>query len=47
VQHKEGATYRDEWNDKDLKPEIHAGKAILSLELSPQSIGCISQTSPR
>ena len=43
VPHHEGATYRDEWNDKDLKPEIHDDQAILSLELGPQSIGCISQ----
>jgi hypothetical protein len=42
--HHEGATYRDEWNDKELQPEIRDGQAILSLELGPQSIGCISQT---
>jgi hypothetical protein len=47
VPHHEGATYRDEWNDKDLKPEIHDDQAILSLELGPQSIGCISQILPR
>ena len=44
IPHQEGATYRDEWNDRDLKPVIRDGKAILSLELGPQSIGCITQT---
>ena len=44
VPHQPGATYRDEWNDKELQPEMRDGKAIISLELGPQSIGCISQT---
>ena len=44
VPHHEGATYRDEWNDKEFKPELRDGQAILSLELGPQSIGCVSQT---
>ncbi len=44
VPHQPGAIYRDEWNNKELQPEIRDGKAILSLELDPQSIGCISQT---
>ena len=44
VPHHEGATYRDEWNNRALQPEIRDGKAILSLELGPQSIGCISQS---
>lgn len=47
VPHQHGATYRDEWNDKDLKPKIRDGQALLSLELDPQSIGCISQILPR
>ena len=47
VPHHEGATYRDEWNSKELKPEIRDGQAILSLELGPQSIGCVSQILPR
>jgi hypothetical protein len=44
VPHHEGATYRDEWNDRDLTPALRDRQAILSLELGPQSIGCISQT---
>ena len=44
VPHQDGAAYRDQWNDKELKAEIRDGKAILSLELGPQSIGCITQT---
>ena len=47
VAHLEGATYRDEWNNTELKPELRDGRAILSLELGPQSIGCISQTLAR
>ena len=47
VPHQDGATYRDEWNDKELQPELRSGQAILSLELGPQSIGCISQILPR
>jgi hypothetical protein len=47
VPHHDGATYRDEWNDRDLTPVIRDGKAILALELGPQSIGCVTQTLPR
>ena len=44
VPHHEGATYRDEWTDKEIHPELRDGQAVLSLELGPQSIGCVSQT---
>ena len=45
VPHHDGATYRDEWNDtRPPSPNIRDGQAILSLELGPQSIGCITQT---
>jgi hypothetical protein len=44
VMHHEGAIYRDEWTDTEILPEIQDGQAILSLELGPQSIGCVSQT---
>ena len=44
IPHQAGATYRDQWNDRDLTPVIRDGKAILALELGPQSIGCITQT---
>lgn len=44
IPHHDGAAYRDEWNDKEIKACIRDGKAILSLELGPQSIGCITQT---
>ncbi len=47
VPHQDGATYLDEWNDTELKPELRDGQAILSLELGPQSIGCVTQTFPR
>jgi hypothetical protein len=47
VPHHEEATYRDEWTDMEILPEIRDGKAILSLEFGPQSIGCISKTLPR
>jgi hypothetical protein len=44
VLHHPGATYRDEWNNVELQPEIRDGQALLSLELGPQSVGCITQT---
>ncbi len=44
VPHHEGATYRDVWTDKEIHPELRDGQAVLSLELGPQSIGCVSQT---
>lgn len=44
VPHQDGAIYRDEWNGKELTPKIQNGKAMLSIELGPQSIGCITQT---
>lgn len=47
VPHHEGATYRDQWNERDLTPAIRDGQAILSLELDPQSIGCVTQTIPK
>jgi hypothetical protein len=44
VPHQDGATYRDEWNDRDLQPLLRDGMAILALELGPQSVGCVTQT---
>ena len=44
VDHYEGATYLDAWNDVPLKPEITNGKAILSQTLHPQQLGCIIQS---
>lgn len=38
-----GATYRDAWNDRVLTPKIAGGKAILSLTLHPQEVGCLLQ----
>ena len=43
VAHKEGATYRDLWNDEPLTPTIRDGKALLSLKLDPQGLGCVVQ----
>ena len=44
IPHKPGAVYRDEWNARELKPRIESGVALLSLEMEPQSIGCVTQT---
>jgi len=43
VEHKEGATYRDAWNDRGLEPQVRDGRAILSVPLDPQGLGCIVQ----
>lgn len=43
VDHVKGSTYYDLWNDRVLIPEFHDGKAILSLTLNPQGLGCILQ----
>jgi hypothetical protein len=46
VDHVEGATYYDAWNGQPLKSEIVEGKAMLSLSLDPQGLGCVVQTLP-
>ena len=46
VPHREGATYRDVWNDAPLAPRIENGKAYLELRLSPQGLGCVVQKLP-
>jgi hypothetical protein len=46
VDHVEGATYADVWNNQPLTPQISGGKAILSLKLDPQGLGCVVQTLP-
>ncbi len=43
IKHKEGARYRDAWNDRELKPRIENGKAIIELQLHPQALGCVVQ----
>ena len=44
VPHVEGARYYDAWNDRPLAPEIRDGKAVISLTLNPQDLGCVIQT---
>jgi len=46
VDHIKGATYRDEWNQKDLKPDIKEGRAILKITLGPREVGCVAQRRP-
>ena len=41
VNHTEGATYYDAWNDKPLKVEIHDGYAEMYLDIHAQSMGCV------
>jgi len=43
VRHRPGATYHDAWNDQPLEPEIIGGRAVLTLTLHPQQLGCIVQ----
>ncbi len=43
VEHRAGSRYHDAWNDQDLEPEIRDGRAILSVPLDPQGLGCIVQ----
>ena len=44
VDHHEGATYHDVWNDTPLEPTITDGRASLSLTLHPQQLGCIIES---
>jgi Domain of unknown function (DUF6259) len=44
MDHHEGARYEDAWNGKPLIPEIVGNRAILSLKLFPQELGCVVQT---
>ena len=41
VPHKEGATYYDAWNEKELKYNVVDGMAELYLEIGAQEMGCI------
>lgn len=43
LEHKEGVKYFDVWHGKELFPVIENGKAIISLKLDPQGLGCILQ----
>ena len=46
VAHEAGATYRDLWHDRPLKPTIRGGRAILSVEIGPREVGCIRRGLP-
>jgi len=46
VDHSPGARYFDAWNDRELEPEMRGRQAVLSIELEPQGLGCIVQTTP-
>jgi len=43
VDHVAGATYHDVWNDVPLSPRIEDGRAIMSVDLPPQGVGCVVQ----
>ncbi|MHB8971229.1 MAG: DNA alkylation repair protein [Pirellulaceae bacterium] len=47
VEHREGTSYRDLWNDRVLTPEIREGKAFLAVTLEPQGLGCVVQEMAR
>jgi len=44
--HKEGASYYDAWNERELNPRIHTGWAYIHLELGPRDVGCVVQRYP-
>ena len=46
LDHVNGATYFDVWNNRPLLPKIANGKAVISMRLGPQGIGCVSQVLP-
>jgi hypothetical protein len=43
VPHRERATYRDVWNDREVSVRIAGNQAQLSFEIGPRSVGCIVQ----
>jgi hypothetical protein len=47
VEHRDGDTYLDAWNDTQLTPQIVDGQAVISLSLEPQGLGCVVRTGRR
>ena len=47
VDHRDGDTYFDAWNHTQLTPKIVGGKAVISLSLEPQGLGCVVRTGKR
>jgi len=43
VPHRQGAKYRDVWNNKDLAPVITDGIAVIVLTIDPQQPACVVQ----
>ena len=43
VDYTDGDQFRDLWNDRPLQPILKNGKAILSIEIDPQMVGCIAR----
>lgn len=43
IPHKEGAVYRDIWNNTIITPEIRGKTAYIKLSLAPQDVGAIVQ----
>ena len=43
IPHKDGAVYRDIWNDTIITPEIRGKTAYIKLSLAPQDVGAIVQ----
>jgi hypothetical protein len=43
IEHKEGDSYYDLWNEKSISPQIINGRAIITQKLGPQSLGSIVQ----
>lgn len=43
IPHRDGARYRDLWNDRELTPKIVDGQAVIVLKLDPQQVGAVAQ----
>ena len=41
--HREGATYRDAWNDRPVSATVKDGQAALGFDIGPRAVGCIVQ----
>jgi hypothetical protein len=46
INHVDGANYYDAWNGTELSPTLSEGKALISLTLDPQGLGCVVQSLP-
>jgi hypothetical protein len=41
VEHIDGSTYYDLWNERPITPRIEGNKAFINLNIGPRDVGCI------